>query len=398
MKIAHLVCRYPPYYSGMGTVVFETAVNLAKRGHNVEVITPEYYEAKEIKPVEEEPEPTHAPELQKKIDFARRLEPSVTYGNAARLPDLDKELAEFDLVHLHYPFFGTANAVRKWKLKNPNKPLVVTYHMDTRAPGWIGLVFKLYTKYFMPKILTTADAVVSASFDYIRASDARQLFATQESKWYEIPFGVDTERFSSAELNTGFLSGLGLNPELPTVLFVGGMDAAHFFKGVPVLLQALFLAKENNQPIQAILVGDGELREQFILKAKGLGLDSLVVFPGRVEHDDLPAFYQNTDLLVLPSTTSGEAFGMVLLEAYASGRPVIASDLPGVRTVAAQAGTVVRPNDPQDLARALMEYFAPEVDRAAWQAAARDVAETTYAWPGIVARLEALYTSLMRTH
>ncbi|OGH64054.1 MAG: hypothetical protein A2821_03560 [Candidatus Magasanikbacteria bacterium RIFCSPHIGHO2_01_FULL_41_23] len=396
MKIAQIVCRYPPYYSGMGTVVFETAVNLAKRGHSVEVITPEYYEAKEIKEVDEPEEKIHAPRLQKEIDYARRLEPSVTYGNAARLPNLDKELAEFDIVHLHYPFFGTANAVRRWKQKNPHKPLVVTYHMDTRATGWLDLVFKLYARYFMPKILSVADAIVSASFDYIQASDARDIYASQAKKWREIPFGVDIERFFPAKSNIEFLTNLGLDSNLPTVLFVGGMDHAHFFKGVPILLEALFLAKENGKPIQAIFVGDGERREQFMLKAKGLGLDSLVVFSGRVEHNDLPRFYQNSDILVLPSTTSSEAFGMVLLEAFASGTPVIASDLPGVRTVATQAGSVVKPNDPQDLARALLEYFSPEVDRAAWRVAARDVAEKIYAWPGIVARLEDLYVSLLK--
>src|SRR3989344_5605453 len=327
MKIAQIVCRYPPYYSGMGTVVFETAVNLAKRGHSVEVITPEYYEAKEIKEVDEPEEKIHAPRLQKEIDYARRLEPSVTYGNAARLPNLDKELAEFDIVHLHYPFFGTANAVRRWKQKNPHKPLVVTYHMDTRATGWLDLVFKLYARYFMPKILSVADAIVSASFDYIQASDARDIYASQAKKWREIPFGVDIERFFPAKSNIEFLTNLGLDSNLPTVLFWG---------------------EENGNPIQAIFVGDGERREQFMLKAKGLGLDSLVVFSGRVEHNDLPRFYQNSDILVLPSTTSSEAFGMVLLEAFASGTPVIASDLPGVRTVATQAGSVVKPNDPQD--------------------------------------------------
>jgi glycosyltransferase involved in cell wall biosynthesis len=66
-----------------------------------------------------------------------------------------------------------------------------------------------------------------------------------------------------------------------------------------------------------------------------------------------------------------------------------------VRTVASQAGTVVTPNDPQDLARAMMEYFSPELDQDAWQHAARDIAVEKYAWSAIVERLEGLYNQLI---
>ena len=394
MKIAHIVCRFPPYYSGMGTVVFETAANLVKRGHEVTVFTPEYYEDKELKAEDAPIESEHIPALEKDIEFARRLEPSVTYGNAARLSGLLKELDAFDLVHLHYPFFGTAGLVRKWKLRNPTKPLVITYHMDTRAPGWQGLFFKLYARYFMPKILGIADTVIASSFDYVTASDAKFLYAANRAKWVELPFGVDTNRFFPVVRTGEFIASQGLDPNLPTILFVGGMDQAHFFKGIPILLEALFVAKNNGQRIQAILVGDGEKREEYLLKAKGLGLDSSVVFAGRVSDVDLPIYYQNSDLLVLPSITVGEAFGMVILEAYASGVPVVASDLPGVRTVATRAGTIVRPNDPVALAETLIDYFNPAVDQAAWQQTARAVAEAEFAWPLIVEKLEATYKKL----
>ena len=395
MKIAHIVCRFPPYYSGMGTVVFETAAELARRGHNVEVLTPDYYEEREIKPVEAEPEKIHAPALEKQIDFVKRIEPTITYGNAARLPNLEKELDQFDLVHLHYPFFGTANLVRRWKIKNPEKPLVITYHMDTRATGWVGLFFKLYAKFYLPKILKVADKIIASSFDYVQASDAAALFASNPLKWVELPFGVDINRFLPALPDPDFIGAQGLDPNLPTILFVGGMDQAHFFKGVMILLEAILLAKNSGNVVQAILVGDGELRADYELKALGLGVSKLVKFVGRISDEDLPIFYQNADLVVLPSTTVGEAFGMVLLEAYASGVPVVASDLPGVRTIASEAGTIFTAGKPEELCRILIEYFQPEVDHHAWRVAARNVAENKYAWPFIVTRLEVIYTELL---
>ena len=143
MKIAHIVCTYPPYYGGMGNSVFKMASALSKLGYEVEVFTPHYYEEKEIRSEEAPPARTHEEPLQEQIETVTRLTPDIQYGNAARMPQIGRELDDFDLVHLHYPFFGTANLVRKWKLRNPDKPLVITYHMDTRGTGWIGLAFKI---------------------------------------------------------------------------------------------------------------------------------------------------------------------------------------------------------------------------------------------------------------
>ena len=160
MNIAHIVCRYPPYYSGMGNAVFEMCEELGRRGHGVAVYTPQYHEAKEIKSAGAPPARIHTPELKQQIDHAKRLTPSLEYGNAARLPQLTHELDDFDLVHLHYPFFGTAGLVRKWKRRHPGKPLVITYHMDTRSPGWKGLIFRSYATYWLPRVLSAADRLL----------------------------------------------------------------------------------------------------------------------------------------------------------------------------------------------------------------------------------------------
>ena len=175
MKIAHIVCTYPPYYGGMGNVVYQTVSSLADLGHDVSVYTPLYYTPEPVKEVSEE-EKVQKIEQEEMEKYAKRLETSVKFGNAARLSGISQEIADADIVHLHYPFYGTANLVRRWKLRNPNKPLVITYHMDTRAPSWKGLYFKYYAKYWMPKILGSADALIASSFDYIESSAASQFF------------------------------------------------------------------------------------------------------------------------------------------------------------------------------------------------------------------------------
>lgn len=378
MKIAHIVSTYPPYYGGMGNVVFQTAEALMQRGHEVTVFTPQF-------------ETPTEPE----IEHVERLQPSISYGNAARLPQIKNELDAFDLVHLHYPFFGTANLVRKWKERHPDRKLVITYHMDTRAPSWKGLIFKLYAKHYMPKILSAADACIVSSFDYVEVSDAAQIYEGQKDKWHALPFGVDINRFSPGDKPAELFSDHVLDQTLPTVVFVGGMDPAHHFKGVPVLLKALGMLNHGGFEMQAVLVGDGSLRAGFEAKATAYGIEDRVRFVGAVSDEALPFYYRMGDLSVLPSTGRNEAFGMVLLESMASGVPVIASDLPGVRSVAEEGGMAFRTGDAKALADALYGYFDQENDQEAWRLQAREAAETKFAWPSIAEQLEGIYTGVV---
>ena len=398
MKIAHIVCRYPPYYGGMGNVAFEMAQGLQARGHDVVVYTPDYFSSSEIRDVDD-PSGDHDTSLQKTIDQVKRLTPSVSYGNAARLPQLKIELDKFDLVHLHYPFFGTAHLVAQWKKKHPDKPLVLTYHMDARSTGWKGLIFRYYAKYVMPRIVTAADVVHVSSLDYIQSSDARYLYTQTPEKFFPLPFGVNGNRFFPGDKPLRLFTHYGLDSAYPTVVFVGGMDPAHYFKGIPDFLKALLLLKKQDQLPQVIFVGDGALRHEFELEATAYGIADRVRFVGRVSDEALPEHYRMGDVFVLPSIHQGEAFGMVLLEAMASGLSVIASDLPGVRTVARDGGIVVPPRDPASLAEALSAFFSQSTEyRRTLSQQARQAVEQTYSWERICTNLEQLYVGLVEKH
>jgi len=395
MRIAHIVSTYPPYYGGMGNVVFQTASYLSALGHEVEVFTPQYYQKEEIKSVEEPVAEVHEPELEEQIDYARRLKTPLSYGNAAYMPSLAKELDRFDIVHLHYPFFGTANIVRKWKRRHPEKKLVITYHMDNRAVGWKGLFFKYYASFWLPKVLGSADLLIGSSLDYITASDAGGLYRKNPDKWIELPFGVDIERFKPREKLKDLFVQHNLDNDKPIVVFVGGMDKAHYFKGVEKLLGSILVLKKKNMFVQAVLVGDGDMRERYELVTRAFGLADRVAFAGRVSDEELPYYYAIGDVTVLPSTDRGEAFGMVLLESMACGVPVIASDLPGVRTVAQDGGMVVEPNNSESLAEAIAGYFVDDTNRADWRATVRNRVEEKYSWEKIVKRLDCLYRELV---
>ncbi len=383
MRIAHIVCTYPPYYGGMGNAVFQIASHLVAQGHEVEVFTPGVYESRAD------------PSIEKTKDYARRLPTPFRYGNAAYIGALIRKLDTFDIVHLHYPFFGTVNMVRRWRMRQRDRRLVVTYHMDTRAPGWKGALFSLYAKYLLPKILDTADCLIVSSFDFLRSSQAAFHYTAHPKQWHEIAFGVDVRQFFPREKPQKLFAEYQMNPNIPTILFVGGMDEAHYFKGIPVLLDALVRLKGSGFYAQTIFVGAGALKDSYETRAKNFGISDRVRFVGAVSNEELPLHYNLADLFILPSTTQGEAFGMVLLEAMASGVPVIASDLPGVRTIADDGGLTFPPGDSAELMKEIIGFFSEETDREEWKKEARRAVEEKYTWEKIVDQIGGVYREMM---
>ncbi|MBW3659512.1 MAG: glycosyltransferase family 4 protein [Actinobacteria bacterium] len=194
-----------------------------------------------------------------------------------------------------------------------------------------------------------------------------------------IPNAVDVERFASASPIPGHAP--------PTLLFVGRLERR---KGLEQLLRALLLLKPDRPDVRVLVVGEGPERDrcQAMIPAR---LRSDVVFLGRVDADDLPRFYRSADLFVSPAL-GGESFGIVLLEAMAAGTPVVASDIPGYRSVLRHElhGRLVPPGDPRALADAIATLLDNPALREAMgreaQVAARD-----YDWAAVTARLRSLY-------
>jgi rhamnosyl/mannosyltransferase len=123
------------------------------------------------------------------------------------------------------------------------------------------------------------------------------------------------------------------------------------YKGVDVLLKAV-----APLPARTIVVGDGPMREEWARLARELGLGDRVTFTGEVGDEELRAYMAACDVFVLPSVTRAEAFGYVQLEAMASGKPVVSTNLPtGVPWVNChgETGLVVPPRDAGALHAAL---------------------------------------------
>jgi glycosyltransferase involved in cell wall biosynthesis len=359
------------------------ALELSRRGHTVEVFSPAYHG------INEPPaEPFRV----------RRLRPRITFRNSAFVPQLFGALKTFDVINLHYPFYGGAEAVLFLKkVRTAGPPLVVNFQMDTIGKGPIGWGMAGYARLVLPAVLKAADRVIVTSFDYAAHSAAAAFFRGHPEKFRAVPPGVDTERFAPRPKNRDRLIRYGIRPDERIVLFVGGLDSAHAFKGVDLLLETWARRKTPGEKL--LIVGRGNLRDRYIRRAGDLGISGSVVFDADVGEEDLPMVYNLADLFVLPSVDRSEAFGIVLIEALASGVPVLASNLPGVRSVVEEGrnGFTFRVQDGADLTAKMALCLGDDGLRGRLAASARAIAVSKYNQTAVGAAVERTIVEAFET-
>ena len=383
MKIAIITPTFPPYGGGIGAVAAHGAEQLTSHQHDVTVFTPTY-EGRE--------------RLENQAYKVRYLKPAVTYGNAALLSSLGKELNGFEAVYLHYPFFGAAEPLLLLtkRFKKEGVRYFIHYHMDVVGAGPKKSFFNLHTRWLLPKIIISADRVVVTSFDYARHSNIAPLIESKDDKYIEIPNGVDAAFFQPAARDETLAYRYSIHSDEKVVLFVGGMDKAHYFKGVEFLLEAMSKLRLAEYQWKLLLVGEGDLRPTYRDLAVQLGIDRRTIFTGSVANDQLPAHYNLADVAVLPSIDRSEAFGGVLLEAMACAKPVVASNLPGVRTVATNEieGLLVEPKNSDDLAKKINHVLQNSEVAGDLGRLGRLKVETDYDWLVVGKQLDQLIRSV----
>jgi glycosyltransferase involved in cell wall biosynthesis len=339
VRIAVLVCAYPPFKGGIGNAAARHAGALVELGHEVDVLCPAH---------DAVPGTTVVDGV-----TVRRLRPVVSHGLSAFLPGLARRVGDYDGLLLEYPFFGGAEpAVLGARLSRT--PYLVYFHMDVIWGGVRGAFLRVHRHVGAPWVLRGAREVLVSSLDYAQQSSIAPL---KLSNLRELPYSVDTQAFTPAPVGAERRRELGIDPERPVVLFVGTMNDAGTFKGIDRLLGAM--AQDGlGERAQVVLAGEGNQRPEYMRMAAESLPEGSYRFTGGVSDDDLRDLYRTAAVTVLPSVTSEEAFGIVLIESMACGTPVIASALPGVRTViGADAGIAVPPGDVPRLARAISDVL-----------------------------------------
>jgi glycosyltransferase involved in cell wall biosynthesis len=380
MKIAMVTSTFPPYRGGMGNVAYNEALTLASAGHSVMVVTPLYSISA--------PLTGHDGQLPFTV---RRLKPHAASGNGGLCAGAIAEVANADAVCLHYPFFGTAELLwldRLFGTQQRRKPkFVIRYDMDVAGHGIKRLLFSLHTGLIMPAILRCADATVFSSFDYARSSNAAWYLREAPGKCVEIPYGVDRSVFYPDKTALKHCDRL---------LFVGGLDRAHYFKGLERLLRAVAALRGTNRAVALHVVGSGDMENHYRDICRQLRIEQDVTFLTQCDNDNLRREYCEASATILPSKDRSESFGLVLIESMACGTALIASDLPGVRTlvqhgatgylVAAESTAYADPPHPS-LEVAIGNLLANPERAAAMGRNGQELVTAKYDWQAVARRL-----------
>jgi glycosyltransferase involved in cell wall biosynthesis len=249
-----------------------------------------------------------------------------------------------DIVQIHHP---NPMANFSYLLSHQRGKLIVLYQSDIVRQR---LSYRLYVPFLM-KMLNRASRIIVTSPNYLASSPLLMRF---KEKCVVIPLGIDIRKFKKEGNETG-IAEIRHQYGGKIILFVGRLT---HYKGVPYLLDAM---KEVSGKL--LIIGKGELEKNLKNQAARNGLSRKVHFLGELAEDKMGPFFHACDMLVLPSISRNEAFGLVQLEAMACYKPVISTNLDtGVSYVNQNGvtGFVVPPRDSKALADAINQLLKEE--------------------------------------
>ena len=298
MKVLFVTKYYPPDEGGIERYSHLLCTGLATRGVEIEVIATARGQQRSQKEVLEGVTVWRMGRL---FEFS-----GVSFAPA--LPLLMRRLANrFDLIHLNFP---NPWAELPFLTFCRDKRSVLTYHSDVlRQRGLLGL-YRPVVHCLLQRMTT----IIATSPNYIESSP---FLSCYRQRCQVIPLPVDTgalQQVEPAEIEAA-QAKFG-----PFVLFVGRLV---YYKGVNHCIEAI----GRLQGIRLVVVGQGPLGQAYRNQVARMGLAERVVFLGKVDDQRLKALYHASLCLVLPSVVRTEAFGMVLAEAMACGKPVISTEL-----------------------------------------------------------------------
>jgi glycosyltransferase involved in cell wall biosynthesis len=300
------------------------------------------------------------------------------------LPKLMKE--EFDIVHSH-DFFTTFSFYGAFVANTRGIPFVLTQHNDQYPSALLNCVL------YEANALTIGRYVLqSASKIIALTKDIKQhliQFGVSKKKIEIIPNAVDTEKFSPEKRNL-LQERWGITS--PVVLFVGRLSIE---KDVCTLLRAFSNVVKEIPKAKLVIIGKGS--EEMNLK-RFLELNSIphVFFLGKVENSMIPNIYAGADVFVLPSTR--EPFGNVVLEAMASGKPVIGSFVGGMKEVIVDGvtGYHAEPRNDRQFSELILRILVDSGLKEELGANARQRAENHYDKDLIMKRITRIYRECAR--
>lgn len=362
-KIIHVSAYYPPSLGGLEKVVEHLAVEQARTGSSVEVVTSNVGYKNEYEDVK-----------------IKGFTVSRLFGKKiANLPIIPALLFRLllqpgrSLFHCHVAqAFIPEITLLAARLRQSK--FIIHFHVDAAPSGPFGFLFALYKRLLFPVTLRNADAIIVFSENH--ASLVRNKYGITKEQIHIVPNGVAPEFFydQPRQLHT------------PTcLLFVGRLEAQ---KNVGMLVASLAHVESE---VSATLVGNGDKQPELSAQVKKLNLTN-VNFAGRKNGNELLAVYRNADIFVL--TSDREGMPLVLLEAMAMGLPIVATDVEGTQDVVKQSetGILVPLGDTKAFASAL-DTLIKNPERYQTMSKTTRRAADEYSWEKVAVKVRGVYAT-----
>jgi phosphatidyl-myo-inositol alpha-mannosyltransferase len=373
MKIG-LVCPYNiAKGGGVQEHVFACQAELQKRGHDVYVLTPQPRDDESAAP-------------NKKVlfvggatDFNSPLHTTIQVSASVN-DTIDQVLSEhnFDILHFHEPWVPMLSAQILSRSHSVN---IATFHAKLPETMMTRTMIKVVTPYTKSvlKYIDECTAVSEAAAEYVGTLTDKSIAL--------IPNGIDLNRYKAPIRRSD-------NRKQKTILYIGRLEQR---KGVKHLLHAFKYVAERDPNVSLVIAGDGPDRAKLELLAADLELPN-VSFVGYITDKEKIHYLRTVDLYCSPALY-GESFGIVLLEAMATGLVTVAGDNPGYASVMKGLGalSLVNPKHHAEFARRLSLLLHENDLRKLWREWALEQL-AHYDYRTIVDQYEEVYKSALATH
>ena len=368
-KIAIASDWYYPKLGGVAVHMHDLALHLRKLGHEVAIITNDRETGKEAELKEAGIDLIKVPGC-----ILGGVNMSAFSRNAASMIPYIKDC---DIVHGHHAF----------------TPLALKAVSAGRKVGKATLLTTHSINYENSPVIKTLGRIAFPYYRYYLHNPHRIIAVSRASKEFIkrftnvpveiIPNGVNVDFFDVPFSKEEAKEKLGLDKNV--VLYVGRIEPR---KGVSTLINAMRYVNG-----ELLVIGEGSMLPLLRERARLLGISEKVKFLGKVEYSKLPLFYRASDVFVLPSLS--EAFGIVLLEAMASGTPVIGTQVGGIPEIIDGCGLLVPPGNAKKLAEAINFVLNNQNVEKRLARLGKRRAETVYDWKVVVKRIVALYREVL---
>ncbi|WP_324736401.1 glycosyltransferase family 4 protein [Thermococcus sp. SY098] len=375
MKIALVSDWYYPKIGGVASHMHHLALKLREMGHEVAIITNNRETGREEELTKKGIELIKIPGVVSPI-----LEVNISYSLKSTR-ELNEFLKEFDVVHSHHAFTPLALKAAKAGRKMGKATILTTHTIsfahESKLWEALGLTFPMFSSYLKyPHKIIAVSKAAKAFIEHFTDTPIEI-----------IPNGVDDKLFTPKWDKERIKAEFGIDNKV--VLYVSRMS---YRKGPHVLLNAF----SEIEDATLVMVGSGEMLPFLRAQAKFLRIEDRVRFLGYVDSKMLPKIFGMADVFVLPSITA-EAFGIVILEAMASGLPVIATDVGGIPEIVreSESGLLVPPGNELELRKAIQKLLLDDSLREWFGNNGRRAVEERYSWDKIAKQMEKTYEDIL---